>query len=240
MADQTVDVLSATGIEPLKVHEVKGIEPLHIVEVTGVEPLRIEYVNQIAPVAAHIKEVNHIDPLSVDAFHVTEVKGVDPLNVASFNVTHVPTLNLSVRQAPTLDMNIRSVPGISIGTHQDFDVPSDYTIRARLLGFEFLRLYLTGRSTVIPRERYRQEQSRSPNRSYVQVATAGNPGIPVRCRERQAEARWPGSPGYSPSVPPPPPPAGCGLRVGMPAMSFRMPASGPEDMPWGSSVSGGG
>lgn len=233
-----VDVVSATGIEPLKVHELKGIEPLHIQEVTGIEPLRIDYVRQIAPVAAHIKEVNHIDPLSVEAFHVTEVNGIEPLNVASFNVTRLPAVNLAIRQVPALDMNIRSLPGVSIGTHQNFDIPSNYTIRARLLGFEFLRLHLTGQSTVIPRERYRQEQSRSPNRSYVQVATAGNPGIPVRCRERQAEVCQMGPPCHPPPASPARPPGG-GLHVGMPAMSFRMPASEPE-MHWGSAVSSGG
>lgn len=148
------------------------------------DPLYIRQVQNIAPVATHIKEVNHIDPITIDALFVNEVRNIEPISVDKFNVTNLPTVNLSVRQIPSVDLNIRRLPALSVGTHQEFHLPSCYTVRAQVLGIELFRIHLQGETKVVPRERFRREQDRLSHRSYPQVATAGNPAIPSHCREK--------------------------------------------------------
>lgn len=138
----------------------------------------IEKIKNIDPVAVHIKEVNHIDPLSIEAVHVNEVKNIDPLQIDRFNVTNLPTVNMRLHQLPTIDMNLRSLPPISVGTYQDFCIPSNYTLRARLLGVELVRLHLDGQTSIIPKQHTRREQARTANRSFPVTSTAGNPAIP--------------------------------------------------------------
>jgi hypothetical protein len=145
---------------------------------TGKYPLYIDALQNIAPIAAHIKEVNHIDPLSVESLFVSQVRNIEPLNIARFNVTNLPLVNLALRQIPAVDLNVRRLPAISVGLHQVFDLPSNYTVRARFLGFEVFRLQLSGCTRIEPRERYRREQERADNRSFPTVAAAGNPAIP--------------------------------------------------------------
>jgi len=145
--------------------------------------VNITKVQDIAPVAVHLKEVNHIDPVTVDAFHVSEIKNIDPITIAKFNVTTLPMVNMTVRQLPAVDMNIRKLPPISVGMHQDFFVPSAYTLRARFLGIEFFRFHLDGETTIVPRDKHRREQERANNRSFPVPAAAGNPAIPSRCVE---------------------------------------------------------
>ncbi len=152
-----------------------------------ISPLRIAKVQNIAPIAAHIKEVNHIDPLSIEALHVSEIRNIDPVKVERFNVTDLPMVNMSLRQLPPVNMNLRRLPPVSIGTHQDFHVPSNYTVRARLLGIEFLRIHLNGQTRIAPKERFRREQARTLNRSFPVPATAGNPAIPSIRRETKVE-----------------------------------------------------
>lgn len=152
--------------------------PLKVDRLTGIEPLRIK-----TPIAAHIKEVNNIDPISIDALNVSEVKNIDPIRVEKFNVTNLPMVNMSLRQLPQVDMNIRKIPPLSIGTHQDFHVPSNYTVSGRILGVEFFRINLDGHTMVLPRERYRREQEKVPEKSFPLPATAGNPAIPSTRRE---------------------------------------------------------
>lgn len=147
-------------------------------------PFYIRELQNIAPIAAHIKEVNHIDPISIESLHVSEVRNIEPIRVDRFNVTDLPMVNMSVRQLPTVNLDIRRLPAVSLGTHQIFEVPSDYVVRARVLGFEVLRLHLRGRTEIAPRNRYRREQSRSDNCSFPEVATAGNPAIPSRLERR--------------------------------------------------------
>ena len=164
----------------IKIKEAKNIDKLRISELSNIDPLVISEVRHIAPAAIHIKELNHIDPLTIESLRINEIRNLDPIRVEKFNVTNLPTVNLSLRQLPSVDMNIRRLPPVSIGLHQDFCLPSSYTLRARLLGIEFLRLNLDGRTMLSPRDKIRREQSRTPAQSFPQVATAGNPAIPSR------------------------------------------------------------
>lgn len=168
----------------IKIKEAKNIEKLRISELSNIDPLVISEVRHIAPAAVHIKELNHIDPLTIEALRINEIRNLDPIRVEKFNVTNLPTVNLSLRQLPAVDMNIRRLPPVSVGLHQDFCLPSSYTLRARLLGIEFLRLNLDGRTMISPRDKVRREQSRTPNQSFPQVATAGNPAIPSRAIDK--------------------------------------------------------
>jgi hypothetical protein len=170
----------------IKIKEAKNIEKLRISEFSNVDPLVISEVRHIAPAAVHIKELNHIDPISIESLRVNEVKNLDPIRIEKFNVTHLPTVNLSLRQLPPVDMNIRRIPPVSIGLHQDFCLPSNYTLRAQLLGIEFLRLHVAGHTVLSPRDKVRREQHRTPNRSFPEVAVAGNPAIPSRIEEKGA------------------------------------------------------
>ena len=168
----SVSIKEVRNIDPLRVDRVSDIAPLTI------EPLTIAAVEKVAPVAVHLKEVNHIDPLSIDSLRVSEVRDIDPLRIQELNVTRLPTVNLSVRQLPQIDFNVRRMPPLSVGLSQDMCLPSNYTLRARLLGFEVLRLHIDGDTKLIPVERARREQSHTHNRSYPEVVAAGNPAIP--------------------------------------------------------------
>jgi hypothetical protein len=196
-----------------------GYDPVHIeidgktVEITGSKqgPLYINALQNIAPIAAHIKEVNHIDPLSVESLFVSEVRNIEPLNIAKFNVTNLPLVNLALRQIPAVDLNVRRLPAISVGLHQVFDLPSNYMVRARFLGFEVFRLQLSGRTQIEPRERFRREQERADNRSFPTVAAAGNPAIPSIRKEKDSTYTAPCAGRHHPLAQPP---RGSGLRVG--------------------------
>jgi hypothetical protein len=158
------------------------------VEVKGTptHPFYIQELQNIGPIAAHIKELNHIDPISVESLFVTQVRNVEPLHIEKFNVTNLPLVNLALRQVPPVELNVRRLPAVSIGTHQIFEMPSQYTVRARFLGFEFLRIQLCGKTRIAAQETFRREQERTGNKSFPSVATAGNPAIPSRLREVRA------------------------------------------------------
>jgi hypothetical protein len=158
--------------------------PFYIAQVHDIAPITIAEVQKIAPVAAHIKEVNHIDPINVESLFVSQVRNIDPIHVEQFNVTNLPLVNMSLRQLPPVELNVGRLPAVSIGTHQDFEIPSCYTIRARVLGLEVLRVQLAGSTRIAPVDRYRREQERATNRSYPTVATAGNPAIPSFIRPK--------------------------------------------------------
>ena len=176
------------------------------VEITGnkQEPLYINALQNIGPIAAHIKEVNHIDPLSVESLFVSQVHNIEPLHIAKFNVTNLPLVNLALRQIPAVELNVGRLPAVSLGTHQVFDLPSNYTVRARFLGFELFRIQLSGRTRIEPQERFRREQERADNRSFPAVATAGNPAIPSIRMEKETTY----------TAPCPERPRAGGLRVG--------------------------
>jgi hypothetical protein len=168
------------------------------VEITGnkQEPLYINALQNIGPIAAHIKEVNHIDPLSVESLFVSQVHNIEPLHIAKFNVTNLPLVNLALRQIPAVELNVGRLPAVSLGTHQVFDLPSNYMVRAQFLGFELFRIQLSGRTRIEPQERFRREQERADNRSFPTVATAGNPAIPSIRMEKETTytAPCPGRP----------------------------------------------
>lgn len=175
------------------VDKVRDVEPLRVKEVKGIEPIGIKHVQNIAPAAVHIKEVNHIDPLSIDSLHVSEIKNIEPISINKFNITNLPMLNMSLRQLPAVDMNIRKLPPISVGTHQEFHVPSNYTLKARFLGVEFFRINLDGHTMLVPKERFRREQARAQNRSFPETAVAGNPAIPSVHLKKETVSVYPSS-----------------------------------------------
>ena len=148
---------------------------------------RLQQVEKIAPIAAHIKEVNNIAPLTIDHLRINEIRNLEPIAISKFNVTHLPTVNLALRQMPTLDMNVRKLPPVSVGFYQDFCVPSDYTVRAQLFGVEFLRVNLNGTTHLKPGQQHRQEQSRNLNRSFPETAAGGNPAIPSKISEKSVK-----------------------------------------------------
>lgn len=225
------------------IKEVKKIEKLKIDEVSNIDPIVVKEVQAIAPAAVHIKELNHIDPLSIESLRVSEVRNLDPIRVDTFNVTNLPTVNLSIRQLPAADLNIRRLPPVSVGFHQDLCVPSTYTVRAKVLGFELFRVHLDGHTVVKPRDRFRREQTRVPSQSFPEVAAAGNPGIPSTLK--QVSAHLQSACAHPVGVPAPhrhPAHAPCharGLHAGAPPQKFSM-AKGPVGNPeTGSAVSSG-
>jgi hypothetical protein len=170
------------------VKQVKNIDPVtirSIDQVRNIEPLRVA---KIAPAAVHVKELNHIDPISIDSLRVDEIRNLDPFRIERFDVTHLPTVNLSIGETPALDLNLRRIPPLAVGLGQRVALPSEYLIRARFLGLELLRIHVSGRTVMQPCDQPRREVSSSHERSYREVAPVGNPAIPVICREESAEA----------------------------------------------------
>lgn len=174
----------------VNVKEVDNISPVTIAAIQSIAPVEIssiDKVEKIAPVAVHIKELNQVDPLLIESLRIDRVREIDPLNVDRLNVTRLPVVNLSVNRVPEVAIGVSQFPPVAIALQQCFDLPSDYTARARLLGFEVLRIQLTGSTRIIPRDRARREQAHAHERSFPLVAAAGNPAIPSRLEERCAE-----------------------------------------------------
>ncbi|MBN2035139.1 MAG: hypothetical protein JW768_00220 [Chitinispirillaceae bacterium] len=192
----TVNSRGASNSSSRPIHSVvKGIGPnssiTSTVEGTGdpnkrimsdIAPVEVKRTKNIDPISAHIKEVNHIDPVTIESLRVSTVRDIEPLRVEEVNVTTIPTLNHTVRHMPAMDMSVRRVPPMSVGVHQRFEVPSDYTMRATVLGFEVARISLKGTSWIIPHQVNKPERHIEKNRSYPVEAVAGNPSIPVNCR----------------------------------------------------------
>lgn len=153
----------------------------------------IDKVKNIDPVAVHLKEVNHIDPLSIESLHISEVNNIEPIEISKFNITNLPMVNVSLQKLPAIDFNVKTLPPVSVGTYQNFCIPSNYILRARLLGIELVRLNLDGQTSIIPRERARREQSRSDNRSFPVTSAAGNPAIPSHCESGNSASCHPRS-----------------------------------------------
>jgi hypothetical protein len=86
-------------------------------------------------------------------------------------------------QLPPLDLNVRRVPPIAISLQQQLDMTSHYTMRARLFGLNVMQLEIQGKTKIAPQDCARREQSRSHERSFPDVAAAGNPAIPTRVVE---------------------------------------------------------
>lgn len=164
----------------VKIKQVRDIDPLDINPLT-INPLTIR------PMAVHLKELNQVAPLSVESLRVDHVRHVDPLQIDQLNITSLPTVNLTMSQLPALDINVRRVPPVSVALHQQFEMCSDYSMTARILGLPLMRLSLSGRTTITPKDCARREQSRSHERSFPDVAALGNPAIPSRAIETCTE-----------------------------------------------------
>ena len=226
----------------VKVKEAVNIEKLRINELSNIDAFRIAEIRNVAPVAVHIKELNQLDPISVESLRIREISNLEPISIEKFNITSLPTVNLSLRQLPAVDMNVRRLPPVSVGFHQNFSIPSNYVLRARVLGFELFRLHLDGQTSLIPREKYRREESRSPEKSYPEVATAGNPAIPSHHIEEGHQVFYRHLPGKKG------PAGGSGrrgagkgsIRAGLPGQHFGTAPGGRRNGPSGGNVSGGG
>jgi hypothetical protein len=175
-----VGEVNVTDFPNLRISQVTGVEPLKVNQVTGVEPLRIAEVSHIAPAAVHVKELNHIDPITVESLRVDEVRNIDPVRVERFDVTYLPTVNITMSRMPAVDLNLRRMPPVAIALRQRLVMPSQYTMHATMFGIEVLRLNIHGKTTVEPCDPVPRERARTHNRSFPDVAAAGNPGIPSR------------------------------------------------------------
>jgi hypothetical protein len=159
------------------------LKSTHYTEQLPVAPLTVADVQKIAPVGVHIKELNQVAPLLVESLRVDHVRHVDPLRIERLDITRLPSVNITMSQLPSLDLNLRRVPPVTVALRQQFEMCSDYAITARLLGVPLLRMALSGKTQVTPRDCARREESHSHERSFPDVAAAGNPAIPSRAIE---------------------------------------------------------
>ena len=168
--------------------DVKSFQDNLTINPLTIKPLTIADVQKVAPIGVHIKELNQIAPLCVESLRVDHVRHIDPLNIDRLNITHLPSVNLTLSQLPTLDLNVRRVPPVAISLHQSFDMTSHYMMQARLFGLNVMQMELQGKTKIVPRDCARREQSRTHERSFPDVAAAGNPAIPSRMTETCAQA----------------------------------------------------
>jgi hypothetical protein len=155
-------------------------------EIKKLPDLKIAEVRKIEPVAVHLKELNNIDPLTIDAMHVDSVRNIAPVSIDKLNITRIPHVNLSVRQAPPLDISVRKVPPLDVNLNQTFSVPSSYTVHAQFLGFEFMRFFLHGNTTIYPHDKQPCAYSTTPDKSYP-INQSGNKGSGMVTREMIAQ-----------------------------------------------------
>ena len=206
------------------------IKDVHNIDPLDIKPLTIEPLT-IRPMAVHLKELNQVAPLSVESLRVDHVRHVDPLQIDQLNITSLPTVNLTMSQLPALDINVRRVPPVAVALHQQFEMCSDYAMTARILGLPLMRLSLSGRTTITPKDCARREQSRSHERSFPDVAALGNPAIPSRAIETCTETvtrRVSPPPGRRP-----------GVHAGTPRFGFSLQQAGTRAPPADSAVNGG-
>lgn len=208
----------------VKIKQVRDIDPLDINPLT-INPLTVR------PLAVHLKELNQVAPLSVESLRVDHVRHVDPLQIDQLNITSLPTVNLTMSQMPALDINVRRVPPVAVALHQQFEMCSDYAMTARILGLPLMRLSLSGRTTITPKDCARREQSRSHERSFPDVAALGNPAIPSRAIETCTET-------VTRRVAPP---SGRrhGVHAGTPRFGFSLQQAGTHAPATDSAVNGG-
>lgn len=163
------------------------LKSTHYTEALPIAPLTINPVTltpvTVTPIAIHLKELNQVAPLSVESLRVDHVRHVDPLRIEQLNISSLPTVNLTMSQMPALDINVRRVPPVAVAIQQQFEMNSNYTMTARLFGLPLMRILLSGRTTITPKDCARREQSRSHERSFPDVAALGAPGIPSRAIE---------------------------------------------------------
>lgn len=172
----------------VNIKEVDNISP---VTINPVEISSVDKVEKIAPVAVHIKELNQIAPLQIETMRIDRVRDIDALAVDRLNVTRLPVVNLSVNQVPEVAIGVSRLPPVAVSVEQCFDLPSDYTARARFLGVEVLSLHISGRTRIIPHERARPVHAHSPSYSFPLVTT-GDPARPDKLKAcRQAISQPP-------------------------------------------------
>jgi hypothetical protein len=203
------------------------LKSTHYTEALPVAPLTVADVAQIAPVGVHIKELNQLPPLLVESLRVDHVRHVDPLRIEQLDVTGLPTVNITLSQLPALDINVRRVPPVAIAIQQQFEMSSAYSITARLLGLPFLTMALSGRTTITPRDCAWREESRSHERSFPDVAAAGNPALRTHATETCVTT-------VSRRAPPP----RAGVHPGAPRFGFSLRADAAPSTTHGS-VNGG-
>ena len=196
-----------------------GLKTLTINPLT-INPLTIADVRKIAPVGVHVKELNHIAPLFVD-----HVRHIDPLRIDHLNITQLPSVNLTLSQLPQLHINVGRVPPIGIALQQQLEMNSCYTIRARVLGLDIMRMELQGKTKIVPHDCARREQSRSHERSFPNVAAAGNPAIPsraVKCSTQSVTRCAPANPHSVRHVP---------VHAGAPRFHYSLAQNRPASSP---------
>jgi hypothetical protein len=157
------------------------LKSTHYTEALPVAPITV------TPIAVHLKEMQQIAPLAVESLRIDHVRHIDPLQIDQLNVTSLPTINLAMSQLPGVDINVRRLPPVAVALQQQFEMCSDYGMTARILGLPLMRLSLTGRTVITPKDCARREQSRSHERSFAEVAPLGNPAIPSRASETCVE-----------------------------------------------------
>jgi hypothetical protein len=186
---------------------------VRIKQATGIEPIGIKQVSKVSPAAVHIKELNNVDPFTIESLRIDQVRNLDPVRIDEFHVTHLPTVNLTLSQFPGIDLSVRRFPPIAIGIQQDFHLPSKYTVHARFLGVEIMQLNIHGCTMIRPQDRHCREVVRTHERSSPEAAAVGNP-----CIAKKATGR--GGP-CLPGRPPHQHPCGRGAR---PHFSYSIPS----------------
>jgi hypothetical protein len=213
----------------VNIKELRNIDPVTIRDIQHVAPLTIADIQHAAPIAVHLKELNQIAPLFVESLRVDHVRHIDPLRIDRLNITQFPSLNLALSSLPSLDINVRRVPPIAVALQQQLNLNSSYTMVARVLGFPLMRMEIAGTTQVTPRDCARREQSRSHERSFPEVAAAGNPAIPSRNIETCTRSVTRCAPAQQQALQRP-------LRAGAPRFHYSLDRSPPDT---GSSVSMG-
>lgn len=184
-----------------------------------IRPLTIADVQKVVPIGVHIKELNQIAPLLVESLRVDHVRHIDPLRIERLNITQLPSVNLSMSRLPPLDLNVRHVPPVAIALQQQLELASNYTMRARLLGLDIMRMEIQGKTRLVPLDCARREQSRSHERSFPAVAAAGNPAIPTRATETCTQT-------VTRSAPPPRKVRRHALNAGAPRFNYSLGGAG--------------
>ena len=208
----------------VNIKELRNIDPLTI------KPLTIADIKHVAPIAVHLKELNQIAPLFVESLRVDQVRNIDPLRIDRLNITQLPSVSLSLSQLPSLDLNVRRVPPMAISLQQRFELNSQYTITTRILGVPLMRMQLSGVTQMTPRDCARREQSQSHEKSFPDVAAAGNPAISSCTTETSRRVVVPCAP---------PPRTQRPINAGAPRFQYHLHRKPDRTMQSGSSVSAG-
>lgn len=184
----------------------------------------------VQPIAIHLKELNQVAPLSVESLRIDHVRHVDPLRIEQLNISTLPTVNVAMSQMPAMDINVRRMAPVALAIQQQFEMNSNYTMTAKIFGLPLMRILLSGKTTITPKDCARREQSWSHERSFPDVAAAGNPGIPSRAIETCV---------HTVSRSAPPPRRRQGVYAGAPRAGFSLQQAEAHAPATDSAVNGG-